>query len=120
MSNITAYLFLIVSILLGVAGQLLWKHGMSKRPSFQLKELLLLIRDIAVISGFISYGISVLLYFKALETLDLSLAYPTVSLGYVVVILLSKLFFKEAITPARWAAVLIICLGVVFVGLGTP
>jgi multidrug transporter EmrE-like cation transporter len=117
-SNLTSYLLLFASISLGVVGQLLLKHGMAKRPGFRLSELWLLARDFSIIGGFASYGISVLLYFKVLEVLDLSVAYPTVSLGYVLVILLSRLLFKEVVTPGRWAAVIIICAGVILVGLG--
>ena len=114
----TAYALLLVSIGLGVAGQLLLKHGMSRRPSISLGEIWQVALDFYIISGFLCYGLSVLLYLKALSSLDLSLAYPTVSLGYVVVILLSKLFFDERISPARWAATAIICAGVALVGLG--
>lgn len=113
------YILLFAAIVLGVVGQLLLKQGMSKRPGFQLQELLHLVRDPAVVGGFLSYGFSVLIYFKVLETVDLSLAYPTVSLGYVLIILFSKVFFKESVSRARWAAVFIICLGVVLVGLGS-
>lgn len=116
--DLTAYALLLVAIGLGVVGQLFLKHGMSRRPSFGLGELWLVARDFYVISGFLCYGLSVLLYLKSLASLDLSLAYPTVSLGYVVVILLSKLFFDERISPARWAAAAIICAGVALVGLG--
>lgn len=112
------YVLLFVAIVLGVVGQLLLKHGMSRRPDFRLHDLLSLVRDAPVLGGFLSYGFSVLLYFKVLETLDLSLAYPSVSLGYVLVILLSKVFFKEPVTLTRWIAVLIICTGVALVGLG--
>ena len=51
-----------------------------------------------------------------LARLDLSVAYPTVSLGYVLVIVMSKVFFKERISPARWLGVVIICAGVALVG----
>ena len=69
--------------------------------------------------GFACYGIATLLYLKVLARLDLSLAYPTVSLGYVLVIVMSKVFFKERISPARWLGVVIICAGVAMVGLGS-
>ena len=116
--NLTAYALLIVAIMFGVAGQLLLKRGMSSRPDFRLTDLFSLISDPFIIGGFLCYGISVVIYLTALKSLDLSLAYPTVSLGYVAVILLSKVFFKENISLARWAAVIIICLGVALVGLG--
>lgn len=115
--DLFAYLTLIVAILFGVAGQLLLKYGMSRQPSFQIKQLLSLITNLPVVAGFAAYGISTLMYFKVLESLDLSLAYPTVSLGYVVVVLLSKWLFKEPVSKSRWAAVFVICLGVALVGM---
>jgi multidrug transporter EmrE-like cation transporter len=113
-----SYFLLLLSIIGGVAGQLLLKYGMRQRVGFQLGDGVKLAKDMWVIGGFGCYGISVLLYFKVLATLDLSLAYPTVSFGYVLVILMSRLLFKESISPIRWLAVGMICAGVVFVGLG--
>lgn len=116
--NTSAYGLLIIAILLGVAGQLLLKYGMSQQAGFKITELLSLIRNFPVVSGFLFYGVSTLIYFKVLANLDLSIAYPTVSLGYVLVVLFSKFFFKERVTLSRWLAVGIICSGVILVGLG--
>ena len=119
MMDWAAYLLLLIVIALGVAGQLLLKQGMSRhRGGFQWSALPALAQNWAVVAGFGCYGLSTLLYFQVLARLDLSLAYPTVSLGYVLVIILSKLFFNEKIRPARWGAVAIICVGVALVGLG--
>ena len=92
------------------------KYGMSQRPDFRVKELLSLATNLPVVAGFMAYGLSTLLYFKVLVSLDFSLAYPTVSLGYVLVVLFSKIFFNEPVSKARWAAVFVICLGVALVG----
>ena len=116
--DLSAYLLLLVGILFGVVGQLLLKYGMSQQPNFQLGDLAVLTRNFPVIGGFCFYGVSTLLYFKVLASLDLSVAYPTVSLGYVLVIFISKMLFKETISPTRWMAVLTICIGVAIVGLG--
>jgi multidrug transporter EmrE-like cation transporter len=105
--------------MLSVAGQLLLKYGMSRRPEFGLRDLTALVRDLYIIGGFACYGISVLLYFKVLASLDLSLAYPSVALGYVLVIVMSRMLFKESVSLTRWGAVAIICAGVVLVGLGS-
>lgn len=115
----TAYALLLVSIILGVGGQLLLKQGMLKQPNFQLGDIFALTHNFHVIGGFGCYGISVLLYFKVLADIDLSVAYPTVSLGYVLVILVSKMFFKEVVSLTRWTAIMIICIGVALVGFGT-
>lgn len=117
--DMQAYGLLLVAISIGSVGQLLLKHGMSQRPGFRLGDFALLIRDCPVIGGFFCYGVSTLLYLKTLATLHLSIAYPTVSLGYVLVIVLSRMLLKEPVCPARWFAVFIICVGVVLVGLGS-
>jgi len=117
--NVRGYTLLLVAIAIGVVGQLLLKHGMSRRPAFRLGDLVPLTRDVPVAAGFGCYGIATLLYFKVLASLDLSLAYPTVSLGYVLVIVMSRVVFKEPVTPARWAAILTICVGAALVGLGS-
>ena len=115
--DIGAYPLLIVAIMIGVAGQLLLKHGMSRHPGFRIRNFLTLIRDFSIVGGFSCYAVATLLYFKVLATLELSVAYPTVSLGYVIVIIMSRLLFNERISPGRWVAVITICAGVALVGL---
>ncbi len=116
--DVQTYLLLLIAIVFAVMTQLLLKQGMSRRPNFRLKDLAALTGDLPVLAGFISLGISILLYIQVLSTLNLSVAYPTVSLGYVLVIIMSKVCFKEPISPTRWISVFIICAGVVLVGLG--
>lgn len=52
------------------------------------------------------------LWLAGLQKLDLSYAYPLVSLGYVLVTLLSAIFFHERVDGNRWMAVGVICVGV--------
>ena len=113
---IPSYALLIFAISLGVFGQLFLKHGMSKRPGFKINDIFSLIRDYSVLFGFVLYGISTLLYLRVLANLDLSLAYPTVGLSYVFIVILSQIFFKERVSSTRWFAIVIICTGVAIVG----
>jgi len=117
--DVKAYGLLLVAIIIGVVGQLLLKHGMSRHPRLRLAEILGLIRNYPVVGGFACYAASTLIYLQVLASIDLSIAYPTVSLGYVLVMVMSKVFFKEQIRPTQWGAVLIICAGVVLVGIGS-
>ena len=116
--DVQTYLLLLIAIVFAVMTQLLLKQGMLRRPSFRLKDLTSLTGNFPVLGGFVCLGISILLYLQALSNLNLSVAYPTVSLGYVLVIIMSKVCFKEAISLFRWISVFIICAGVVLVGLG--
>ena len=117
--DLNAYVLLLVAVVIGAVGQLLLKHGMSRRPGFRLRDLPELVRDFSIFGGFCCYGFATLLYFHVLAHLDLALAYPTVSLGYVIVIVMSRVLFEEPVTLARWGAVVIICIGVALVGLGS-
>jgi multidrug transporter EmrE-like cation transporter len=116
--DVTAYSVLLVGIMIGVVGQLLLKHGMSRQPGFRFGDMGILVRNLPVIGGFCCYGLSTVLYLSVLARLELSLAYPTVSLGYVLVMIMSRVLFKETVSPIRWTAAGIICVGVALVGLG--
>jgi len=116
---VNPYILLMIAILVGVSGQLLLKLGMRRRPDIHIGEALTLFRNRPVLIGVGCYAISTLLYFQVLGRLELSLAYPTVSLGYVLVIVMSRFLFKETVSTMRWVAVMIICFGVVLIGLGS-
>jgi drug/metabolite transporter (DMT)-like permease len=55
------------------------------------------------------------LWLLGLQKLDLSYAYPLVAFGYVLVSLLSALWFRERVDHKRWVAVAVICAGVVLI-----
>ena len=116
--HVEAYGLLLIAIMIGVAGQLLLKHGMSRQPGFRFGDLGALTRNLPVIGGGCCYCLSTVIYLSVLARLDLSVAYPTVSLGYVLVIIMSKILFKEPVSLSRWMAAGIICVGVVLVGIG--
>jgi multidrug transporter EmrE-like cation transporter len=115
----TAYSLLLIAIAFGVVGQLLLKYGMSLRPGFRVRDMWSLAWDFPVLGGLCCYGIGTLLYLAVLASLDLSIAYPTGSLGYVLITFMSKLLFKEAVTRTQWVAIVTICIGVALVGIGS-
>lgn len=49
---------------------------------------------------------------------ELSVLYPMVSLGYVWTMLWSRVFFGEALTRYKFAGLLLILLGIAFIGVG--
>lgn len=50
---------------------------------------------------------------------QLSVLYPMVSLGYIFTLLWSRIFFKEPLTRIKFLGLLLIVVGVFFVGLGS-
>lgn len=111
-------LLVIACVVLGVAGQLLLKHGMSAdrdavdRASEVLPRLLKAARNPSVVSGFALYFLSAALWLIVLTRAELSWAYPLLSLGYVLVVVLSRLLFHEAVTTARLLGALVVVVGV--------
>jgi len=62
------------------------------------------------------YAVSIVLWLWVLSKVELSLAYPLVSLGFVVTMIFAALFLHEHITPLRIAGTLLIVAGCFCVG----
>lgn len=113
-----SWMMIFISVVLGVIGQLSMKHGMSKIGfiSFDLTSLssnfLRTITAPFVLLGLFSYAISAIFWLVVLSRVDLSYAYPMVSIGYVLVLILSWALFHEHIPFIRIMGVLLICSGV--------
>lgn len=107
------------AVVLGVLGQFLMKNGMNQVGAidrFGPAALVHMFSNPFVILGFVSYGVSSISYLVALSRLDLSVAYPMVGIGYVLVMLVSWLFLREPVSPLRWLGALLIFAGVWLVG----
>jgi multidrug transporter EmrE-like cation transporter len=64
-------------------------------------------------TGLFCYGLSVLAWIVALSRTDVSIAYPFLSIGYVITALAAWQLFGEALSPQRVGAIALICVGVV-------
>lgn len=103
------YLFLISSVAVASVSQLLLKNGAMKKYSSFLREYL----NPWVISGyFLMFG-SVLLSITGLRGLDFFNAPIVDSLGYVLVPILSAVFFHEKITLRKSMGIGCIVLGMI-------
>jgi multidrug transporter EmrE-like cation transporter len=111
------FMFLLISILLGVLGQILMKWGIvSPKPLWQQNSSALqLVSSWPVLLGLGFYGLSSFFWLITLKRMDLSLAYPMVSVGYVLVLLAGSYFFHESIPPIRWWGMGLILIGVLCV-----
>jgi len=69
-----------------------------------------------VLLGIFVYYIGVFFWLYALSKVDLSFAFPFVSLSYVLVFFLSWWFLGEHISILRWIGIMTICFGVLIVG----
>ena len=121
---IHALLYILVSGLLGVVGQLILKRGMAAlgpltlRPESLWHVVSLLAFNPLVILGLAVYVSGTFFWLLALSRVDLSFAYPFASLNYVFVLFASWVLLGERLTPIRLLGVAVIMLGVVAISRG--
>lgn len=113
-----ALILVMVCIFLGAFGQISMKIGMEKiGPISQLgrlwqKDFLLhIFTTPQVILGLSLYAVSAVLWLAALSTLNVSFAYPLLSLAYVVVAIISYFLLKEPLTMLRWIGIIMTVIG---------
>jgi drug/metabolite transporter (DMT)-like permease len=69
----------------------------------------------AILGGLACYAVSVVVWVVALSRVDVSIAYPMLSLGYVLNAVLAYWLFGEAVSLQRWLGIGVILLGVALV-----
>ena len=110
---------ILLAVLLGATGQVIMKMGMKIYGEVSATsvwgQLIPILKVPQVFLGFVCYGVSAVLWIAVVSNVDLSLAYPMVSLAYVLVFLASWLFLGEHISPLRIAGPVIIVAGVLVI-----
>ena len=113
------YLPLILAgVLLNALAQLCLKQGMRVIGPFAftleglLSAVLKAVFNPYVLSGMVCYAVSIVLWVMVLSRVDVSYAYPLLSVGYIVVALAGKAFFGESLGFDRWAGIFVIFIGV--------
>lgn len=100
------YVALAVGVLLGVGGQMLLKSGASSETLLQQ-----FLAPQSII-GLALYFAAALCYMYALRKIPVSVAFPSVSLSYVLVALLGFWLYGEPITMSKLAGIGMVCIGV--------
>lgn len=117
MNPIIFKIVLVIDILMGSIAQILLKVGMKNNNINMgfgniLQNLVRIYLNKFVIMGSIIYGTSMILWIAVLSKIELSYAYPMVSMNFVIVAILSKILFKEHVSRTRWISIIIIVFGV--------
>jgi multidrug transporter EmrE-like cation transporter len=109
---------ILLGVLLNAAAQIVLKQGMRAIGSFSftLDNIVPIGIRVAsnpfVLLGIGFYGISVVVWLMVLSRVDVSYAYPMLSIGYIVAALAGKALFGEPVDAIRWLGILTICFGV--------
>ncbi|PXF58549.1 MAG: hypothetical protein C4B58_05980 [Deltaproteobacteria bacterium] len=102
---------------LGAFGQLSLKKGMLLSGPTNIGIDVIKATFTPYVSfGLVLYATAMILWLAVLSRVELSFAYPMLSLGYVFVIFASWLIFNEHVSTLRIAGILFICIGVAMMG----
>jgi drug/metabolite transporter (DMT)-like permease len=116
-----AFLFLITGVLLNAAAQLLLKGGTNRLGVITLTAdnwlatLTRMAGEGYFIAGAAFYVISLVVWILGLSRVPVSIAYPMLSLGYIVNAVAAHYLLGEAVTLQRWFGIAIIVAGVYLV-----
>jgi len=114
-----SYVYIALTILFTVYGQLIlkWRLGQLGGVPAEISAKLLFFAkafiDPWLMSGFFSAYLASLAWMSAVSKLNLSHAYPFMSLSFVLVMFLSALFFHEALTWPKLVGMTCIVAGIV-------
>jgi multidrug transporter EmrE-like cation transporter len=108
--SLFSFSFILVGVLLNAAAQLLLKAGTNAMPLGIRLAL-----EPHILGGLACYVISVVVWVVALSRVPVSIAYPMLSIGYVVNAVAARYLLGETLTPMRLVGIGIIVLGVFIV-----
>lgn len=116
-----AIIYILISVLTSIIGQLLLKKGMNDLGSITLSMNQFLgttwkmITNPYVFIGLVIYLAGTIFWLAALSRVDLSYAYPFASLSYVFMLVASWMMFDEKITLSRIVGTVVIGIGVLLI-----
>ncbi|MDP2239255.1 MAG: SMR family transporter [Burkholderiales bacterium] len=119
--NALSFSLVLCGVLLNAAAQLLLKAGTNAIGVFEFsRENILPVgwkvaQEPHIISGLACYVISVVVWIMALSRVEVSIAYPMLSIGYVVNAIAAWYLFGEAVTVMRLTGICFIIIGVFIV-----
>ena len=117
------FLWILGGVLLNAVAQLLLKAGAASAGAINMsaggaalwRTAFGLAQHPAVLGGLACYVVSVVLWIVALSRVEVSIAYPMLSIGYIVNAALAWWLFGEDVNAQRWLGIGVIILGVLLV-----
>ncbi len=116
--NVTSFALVLTGVLLNAFAQLLLKMGTNRAGSLEFtigaawQTAIKILSQWPFLLGFSFYAISVVVWIAALARVPVTVAYPMLSIGYIVNALIARYWLDEHLTPTGWAGIAFICVGV--------
>ncbi|MBF0511471.1 MAG: EamA family transporter [Candidatus Omnitrophica bacterium] len=108
------FLFLILNDLFDTSAQLLMKKGIHYSFDFAHHDCFFFWVGVSI------YIFNFFLWMFILSKINLSVALPLASIGYILIPLASVIFLHEHILPTRWIGLVLIVTGIYFISKSQP
>lgn len=112
------FLLILFGVMLNAAAQLLLKAGMNQIGHFEFSLAnavpigLKIMANPPILTGLCAYVLSVAVWLLVLSRVQVSYAYPMLSIGYIVNALAAYYFFGESLSIMRVTGIFVIIIGV--------
>ena len=113
--------FILFTVLTNAAAQLMLKYGMMQLGPLSFAgvnpvlKILQIVFSPWVFFGLCTFVISMASHLYVLSKVDLSFAYPFLSLAYVLVAVFAYFVFREDLNALRIAGIAFICVGTILI-----
>jgi len=108
--SLASFAFILTGVLLNAGAQLLLKAGTNARPLGVALAI-----EPHILAGLACYVVSVVVWVIGLSKVPVSIAYPMLSIGYVINAVAAYYLLGEQLTPMRLAGIGVIIVGVFIV-----
>lgn len=116
MNNI---LMILGSVLLNAIAQLLIRKGMLVIGTVGVtnfaQNIIPMLLNPWLWGAMLSYAVSILLWMSVLSKVEVSFAYPFLSIGYIFAAVVGYMAFNEHLSMTRILGILVICIGVILI-----
>lgn len=120
---------ILFNVMLAAVGQIVLKVGTQQLGGALVKPGATIIGTVLgavramftpyIFTGLMIYAFSAVTWIIILSRVNLSFAYPMISLSYVIVVILSAVLLRERVPLITIPGLILICIGVSLIGIGS-
>lgn len=119
--NVASFALVLTGVLLNAFAQSLLKLGANRLGPEPFAGIPLWEMAFKVLAqwpyllGFTFYGVSLVVWILALTRVPVTIAYPMLSIGYIVNALVARFWLGESLSVGGWLGIALICGGVALI-----
>ncbi|HMN81309.1 MAG TPA: SMR family transporter [Burkholderiaceae bacterium] len=119
--NVASFALVLTGVLLNAFAQSLLKLGANRLGPEPFAGIALWEMAFKVLTqwpyllGFTFYGVSLVVWILALTRVPVTIAYPMLSIGYIINALVARFWLGESLSVGGWMGIALICGGVVLI-----